>query len=35
MTQTALFSEQVTDPADPYRRLEQTYPTLNADQVGR
>ena len=35
MTQTALFSEQVTDPADPYRRLEQTYPMLSADQVER
>ena len=35
MTQTALFSEQVTDPADPYRRLEQTYPMLSHDQVER
>jgi hypothetical protein len=33
MTQTALFSEQVTDPADPYRRLEQTYPMLSHEQV--
>ena len=35
MTQTSLFHEQATDPADPYRRLEQTYPMLSADQVER
>ena len=35
MIQSALAPEQSLDPADPYRRYEQTFPTLSKDQAAR
>lgn len=35
MTQTAILPEQASDPADPYRRIEQTFPVLGPEQIER
>ena len=33
MDQTSPQPEQALDPADPYRRYEQTFPTLTREQI--